>query len=84
MNESVRVKMLVAKSCPMLCDSMDSGLLGSSGNGTLQARIYEWFAISSSKGSSQPGDLTKFTNLGSSALWVDSLSSEPPRKPNNE
>ena len=43
--------------------------------GILQARILEWFAISSSRGSFQPGDRT--------ALHVDSLPFEPPGKPMN-
>ena len=38
---------------------MDWGLSGSSVHGILQARIMEWVAISSSRGSSQPGDGTQ-------------------------
>ena len=37
---------------------MDCGLPGSSVHGILQARILEWGAISSSRGSSQPRDRT--------------------------
>ena len=44
---------LVTKSCPTLCDPMDSSLPGSSAHGILQARILEWVAISVSRGSSQ-------------------------------
>ena len=33
-----------------LCDAMDRSLPGSSGHGTLQARVLEWIAISSSRG----------------------------------
>ena len=40
------------QSCPTLCNSMDCNPLGSSVPGILQARILEWVAISSSKGSS--------------------------------
>ena len=40
------------KSCPTLCDSMDCDQPGSSVHGILQARILEWVAISSSRGSS--------------------------------
>ena len=36
------------------CNPMDFSLLGSSLHGILQARILEWFAISFSRGSSQP------------------------------
>ena len=44
----------VIPSCPPLCDPMDCNLPGSSVLGILQARILEWFAISSSRGSSRP------------------------------
>ena len=37
---------------------MDYSPLGSSVHGILQARVLEWFAISSSRGSSQPRDQT--------------------------
>ena len=48
----------VAQSCLTLCDPMDCILPGSSAHGILQARILEWVAISSSRGSSQPRDRT--------------------------
>ena len=41
-----------AQSCPTLCDPMDYSLLGSSVHRILQARMLEWVAISSSRGSS--------------------------------
>ena len=47
---------LVAQSCPILCDLMDCSLPGSSVHGILQARILEWGAIPFSRGSSQPRD----------------------------
>ena len=43
-------------SCVQLCDPMDHSWLGSSVHGILQARILEWVAIPSSRGSSQPRD----------------------------
>ena len=46
--------------------------------GILQARILEWVAMPSSKGSSQPRDQTR-----SPTLWADSLPSEQPGKPTN-
>ena len=57
--------------CPTHCDPMDSSLPGSSIHGIFQARILEWVAISFSRGSSPPRDLTQvsrtagrlFTNL---------------------
>ena len=45
----------VAQLCPTLCHSMDGSPPGSSVHGILQARILEWVAISSSRGSSNPG-----------------------------
>ena len=49
---------LVAQSCPTLCNPMDGRLWGSSVHGTLQARMMEWVAISYPRGSSQPRDQT--------------------------
>ena len=59
------------KSCPTLYNPMDCKTPGSSVHGLLQARILEWVAISSSRGSSQPKDLTHVS--GSAALQVESL-----------
>ena len=44
------------QSRPTLCDPMDHSLPGSSVHGILQAKILEWVAISSSRGSSRPRD----------------------------
>jgi len=46
------VKMLVAQSCPALCNLMDCSLLCSSVHGILQARILEWVALTFSRVSS--------------------------------
>ena len=46
---------LVAQLCRILCDPTDHSLPGSSVRGTLQARILEWIAMPSSRGSSNPG-----------------------------
>ena len=54
---------LVTKSCPTLCDPMDYSLPGSSVHGIIQARILEWGAISSSRGSSWPRDSTHVSCL---------------------
>ena len=48
----------VTKSCPTLWDSVDSSPLVSSVCEIFQARILEWVAISSSRGSSQPRNQT--------------------------
>ena len=49
---------LVAKSYPTLCNPMDCSPPCSSVHGIPQARILEWVAISSSRGSSWPWDWT--------------------------
>ena len=41
----MNVKVLVAKSCPTLCDPMDYSPPGSSIHGIVQARVREWGAI---------------------------------------
>ena len=46
------------QSCPTLCDTVDSSLADYSVLGIFQARILEWIAMPSSKGSSQPRDQT--------------------------
>ena len=55
----VEVKVLVAQSCPALCDPMDCSPRGSAVHGILQPRILEWVAILFSRGSSQPRDRTQ-------------------------
>ena len=52
------LKVLAAQSCLTLCDPMDCRPPGSSVHRILQARILEWVAIPSSRGSSQPRDRT--------------------------
>ena len=46
------IVVLVAKSCLTLCNPVDCSPPGSSVHGISQARILEWVAISSSRGSS--------------------------------
>ena len=50
--------MCCAQSCPTLCDPIDCTPPGFSVCLNSQARILEWVAISSSRGSSQPRDQT--------------------------
>ena len=54
----LKVKVLVAQSCPTLCNPMDCSPPGFSVHGILQARILEWVAIPFSRGSSWPRDRT--------------------------
>ena len=71
-----KVKVLVAQSCPTLCNPMDCSPSGSSIHGILQARLLEWVAIPFSSNLANPG-----IEPGSPALKMDSLLFEPPRKP---
>ena len=56
---SVKVKVLVAPSCPPLCGPMDGSPPGSSVHWILQARGLDWVAISFSMGFSQARDRTR-------------------------
>ena len=58
-----KVKMLVAQSYLILCDSVDCSLPGSCVHGILQARILEWIVMYSSRGSSQPRDRTWVSHI---------------------
>ena len=63
----------VAQSCMTLCDAMDCSPPGSSVHGIPQARILEWVAISSSRGSSGPRDRTRISCIHPLYWQVDSL-----------
>ena len=67
---------LVVQLCPTLCDLMGYSRQASLSMEILQARILQWVAMPSSRGSSQPRDGTQV-----SRLQVDSVLSEPPGKP---
>ena len=69
----------VGQSCPTLCDPMDCNRPGSSLHGILQAKILEWVAVPSSRGSFWQRNRTHLLCL--SALQTGSLSTEPPGKP---
>ena len=60
----------VAQSCPALHDPMDCSLPGSSIHGILQARILEWVAMPSSRGSSQPRDGTQVFSVSYTGRWI--------------
>ena len=51
-NTVMKEKVLVAQSCLILCDPLDSSPPGSSVHGILQARIVEWVSMPFSRGSS--------------------------------
>ena len=78
---------LVAQSCPTLCDPMDCNPPGSSVHEIFQARILECVPISSSRGSSWPRDWTPVscvTDIGRrillplSRLGSPKMDSSPP------
>ena len=69
--ESVHAQLSLTLCNPTYCSPP-----GSCVNGTLQAKILEWIAMSSSRGSSRPG-----TEPRSPAFQADSLPFEPPAKP---
>ena len=63
--------------CVWFCDPVDCSPPGSSVHGILQARILEWVAMPSFRGSSWPRDWTQVSCIagGFFAIWA-------PRKPN--
>ena len=73
-NEQVKIlASLSAKSlqlCPTLCHPIDYSPPGSSVHGILQARILEWFAMPSSRGSSWPRDRTRVSWVSCIGRWV--------------
>ena len=54
---------LVTQSCLTLCDPMDCSPPGFSVHGILRARMLEWVAMPSSRGSSQPRDRTQVSYI---------------------
>ena len=62
-SEILSVLCLVTQLCPTLCHPRDCSPPGSSVQGTLQARILEWVATPSSRGSSQPRDQTQVSHI---------------------
>ena len=62
-SQKMKVKVLVTQFCPTLYDTMDCSLPGSSVHGILQARILEWVAMPSSRGSSQPRNRTQGSRI---------------------
>ena len=76
------VYLLCAKSlqlCPTLCDPMVCSLPGSSVLGIFQARMLEWVAMPSSRGSSRSRSQTKVSN--GSCIADRFFITEPPGKP---
>ena len=57
------VCVLVAQTCPTLCDPTNCSPWGFSVHGILQARILKWVAIPFSRGSSWPRDQTQVSHI---------------------
>ena len=68
-SDSLRPHGLAAQVSPTLCHPMDCSPPGFSVHGIVQARILEWVAISSSRGSSQPRDWTCTSCIGRRILY---------------
>ena len=58
------------QSCLTLCDPIDCSPPGSSVHAILQARMLEWVAMPSSRGSSQPRDQTCISCIGGGSLLL--------------
>ena len=93
----MKVKVFVTQLCLTLCNRIDCSLPGFSVHWILQARILEWVAISSSRGSSRPRDGTPVMCLGrclgmdlGMSLWAlralgnSVLMKSPVRKPRGQ
>ena len=72
------VLVLVAQSCPLLCDPMDCSPPGSCVHGILQARMLEWVAIPSSRGSSWPRDQTWLSCIADRSFTIWALTIRDP------
>ena len=62
--------LLVVQSCLAFCAPTDCSPPGSSVHGVLQARILEWVAMPSSRGSSQPRDQTRVSHTAGGFFTV--------------
>ena len=59
-----------AKSCATLCEPTDCNPPGSSTHGLSQARVLEWVALFSSRGSSQSRDRIYISCISSIGRWI--------------
>ena len=76
-----KVKVLVAQLCPTHWHSMDCSPPGSSVQGILQARIFEWVAIPFSSGSYWSRDRTRVSCIGRQILYGLSHQGSPTAGP---
>ena len=78
---SMHARMPSLQSCLTLCDPMECSLPDCSVHGILQARIPEWAAMHSFRGSSQPKDQTHISCRSCTAGGF--FTTEPPGKSKN-
>ena len=71
-----RGNVLVAQSCPTLCNPMDCSLPVSSVHGISQARVQEQVAILFSRGSSQPKDQTQVSYIAGRSFTIGATQTE--------
>ena len=82
-NNKNHTRSIMLQLCPTLCDPMDCSPLVSSVYGILQARILEWVAVLSSRGSSQPRE--SYPHLFCLQHWqASSFLLAPPGKPETD
>ena len=62
--------LLLLQSCPTPCEPMEHNPPGSSVHGIPQARLLEWVALPSSRGSSQASDQTCISYVSWIGRWV--------------
>ena len=72
----IHVRVQSLQSCPTLCNPVDFSPPGSSVHGILQARILEWVAMPSSRGSSRPRGPTRVSCIAGGFFIA-----MPPEKP---
>ena len=70
LKSTLKVKVLVAWSCPTLCDPMTCSLPASSVHGILQVRIVEWVAIPFSRGFFRPRDQTQVSCIAGGLFTI--------------
>ena len=61
---------LFTQLCPTVCNTTDCSPPGSCAHEISKARILEWVAISSSRGSSQPRDGTQVSCVSCTGWWI--------------
>ena len=86
--DSLGLRAKLLQSCPTLSDPMYCSPPGSSVHGVLQARMLEWGAVPSSRGSSRPRDRARVSHIvctGRQALSCISFQKlDPDRKDNKQ